>query len=80
MKVTIFTPPGLQVEEIRNSAVEVLHELGVSADVEVDSNEFDFALAGVLLSPAVSINGTLISNGWIPERDVMKDAISDLRR
>lgn len=67
MKVTIYNPSGFQSEILRDNTIKVLTELGVDAQVEIDSDEFAFARAGVMFTPAVSINGKLISNGWVPE-------------
>jgi hypothetical protein len=77
MRITIFSPPGTQGEVIRSRALAVLHEMGVKANVSIDNDEFDFARAGVMFTPAVSINGTLISNGWIPEPDEIKLAVEN---
>lgn len=75
MKVTIYNPPGFQSEILRDNTIKVLSELGVDANVEIDSDEFAFASAGVMFTPAVSINGKLISNGWVPEAADVAQAV-----
>ena len=79
MRITIFSPPGQHAEHIRSQALRAVHNLGVSAAVVVDSDEFDFALAGVMFTPAISINGNLISNGWVPEENEMLEALASVR-
>ena len=79
MKVTIYNPPGFQSEILRDNTMKVLVELGVEAHVEVESDEFSFAKAGVMFTPAVSIDGTLISNGWIPEAADVAQAVHGKR-
>ena len=54
-------------------------ELGVHAEVEIDSDEFSFARAGVMFTPAISINGNLISNGWVPEAADVALAVNGYR-
>jgi len=79
MKVTIYNPPGFQSEILRDNTIKVLSELGVSAQVEIDSDEFSYARAGVMFTPAISIDGTLISNGWVPEAADVAQAVNGFR-
>jgi len=74
--VTIYSPPGQHADNIRQAAEQTLTSLGVKAQVEVESDEFGFASAGVMFTPAVSVNGTLISNGWVPEPRDLAEALS----
>lgn len=67
MKVTIYSPPGMHGEIIRNRAQRAMSEAGLSGKIEVRTEEFEFARAGVMCTPAVSINGRLVTNGWVPE-------------
>lgn len=76
MIVTIYSPPGQHAEHIRRTAQRTLEDLGVKAQVQVESDEFGFASAGVMFTPAVSVNGTLISNGWVPEPQDLAAALS----
>lgn len=76
MVVTIYSLSEQQAESIRNKTLHMLHDLGVSGDVVVDSDEFGFASAGVMFTPAVSVNGTLITNGWVPEPQDLAAALS----
>ena len=80
MRITIFTSSGRQGDLIRRDTVEVLRQLGIEGDVEVNSDEFDFACAGVMLTPAVSVNGKLITNGWIPTPSAFRNAIRGMAR
>jgi hypothetical protein len=67
MRVIIFSNPGVQGEVMRRDAQRKLNYLGLNADVRVETDEFSFARAGVMFTPAVAVNGKLISNGWVPE-------------
>ena len=75
MRVTIYTPPGAHAEQMRKRTAQMMLDLGIDANIEVDSDEFDFARAGVMFTPAVSVNGTLITNGWMPEVHDMAAAV-----
>jgi len=75
MRVTIFSPPGTQAEQMRERTSQMMQDLGVDANIEIDSDEFDYARAGVMFTPAVSVNGKLISNGWMPEAHDMAVAV-----
>jgi hypothetical protein len=76
MVVTIYSLSERQAEFIRDEALTVLHDLGINASVVVDNDEFGFASAGVLFTPAVSVNGTLITNGWAPGPRDLAEALS----
>jgi hypothetical protein len=66
-KITVYSPPGQQGELIRREAQQVLKKIGVPGKVEVTTNEFECARAGVMFTPAISINGKLVTNGWVPD-------------
>ena len=74
-RVTVYSPPGLQGELILNEALEALKRVGVKGKVELTSNEFECARAGVLCTPAISINGQLVTNGWVPRPDEFENLI-----
>ena len=75
MKVTIFSPPGMQGEIIRRDTQLALDGIGVKASVEVRTSEFDCAQAGVMCTPAMSIDGRLVSNGWVPDSEELAELI-----
>ena len=74
-KVTVYSPPGLQGELILNEALEVLKKVGIQGKVELKSSEFEYARAGVLYTPAISINGQLVTNGWVPRADELENLL-----
>jgi len=76
MVVTIYSLSEQQAESIRDETLHVFHDLGIQGDVVVDNDEFTFASAGVMFTPAVSVNGTLITNGWAPEPGDLAAALS----
>jgi len=75
MRVIIFSNPGVQGEVMRRDAQRKLKFLGLNADVRVETDEFSFARAGVMFTPAVAVNGKLISNGWVPEDAELEQAL-----
>lgn len=69
MRVTVYSPPGMHGEQIRYRAQRALQEAGLSGRVDLKTAEFDFARAGVMCTPAISVNGRLVTNGWVPEEN-----------
>lgn len=67
VKVTIFAPPGMHGELLKNRTQRVLKQAGLTGRVEVRTDESEFARAGVMCTPAISVDGRLVTNGWVPE-------------
>jgi hypothetical protein len=67
VRVTVYSPPGMHGEQIRHRAQKALAEAGLSGRVDLKTEEFEFARAGVMCTPAISVNGRLVTNGWVPE-------------
>jgi len=74
--ITIYSQSQRQAALIRDEALHVFSDLGISGNVIIDNDEFDFASAGVMFTPAVSVDGTLISNGWVPAPQDLAAALS----
>ncbi len=66
VRVTVYSPPGMHGEQIRHRAQQALAEAGLAGRVELKTEEFEFARAGVMCTPAISVNGRLVTNGWVP--------------
>jgi hypothetical protein len=76
MHITIYSTPGSNGERLRYTAQEALASAGLKAAVNLETDEFNFARAGVLFTPAVAVDGRLISNGWMPQRDELLHALA----
>ncbi len=76
MHITIYSAPGNHGERLKFSALEALESAGLDAAVNLETDEFNFARAGVLFTPAVAVDGRLISNGWMPQRDELLNALA----
>jgi hypothetical protein len=76
MHITIYSAPGMHGEQLKFSAIEALKSVGLKAAVNVETDEFNFARAGVLFTPAVAVDGRLISNGWMPKPDELLNALA----
>jgi small redox-active disulfide protein 2 len=69
MKIVVYGPGCARCHETERIVRNVLAELNVSADVQKISDYQAMAEAGVVATPAVSIDGVLKITGRIPKRE-----------
>lgn len=69
MKIVVYGPGCARCHETERIVRHVIEHLGVSADVEQVSDYQAMAAAGVLATPAVSIDGVLKITGRIPRAE-----------
>ncbi|WP_456432889.1 thioredoxin family protein [Thermosulfuriphilus sp.] len=74
MEIKILGPGCPRCEDLYNSVVEVLRELGFSASVQKIKDLGQIAAYGVLQTPALIINGRLIVQG----RPLSKEEIKEI--
>jgi small redox-active disulfide protein 2 len=75
MEIKVFGP-GCQKCEITEKAVrEAVAELGVDATVIKVSNITEIAMAGIMSTPAVAVDGKIKSTGKVPGKDEIKSWI-----
>lgn len=65
--VKIFGPGCNRCTETEAMVKEVAERLGVAVDVEKVSDPRSIAMAGVMSTPAVSIDGKLVHAGGLPD-------------
>jgi hypothetical protein len=66
MKVRIYNDFANGFDEYREAVLSELSRYGLHPEIEMINDELSFAMAGVMLTPAVSIDDLLLSNGWLP--------------
>jgi len=64
---------------VQRMAMEVVEEMGLAASVEHVTDIKEIGRYGVMGTPAVLINGKVVSVGIIPQRDQMKRWIAQQR-
>lgn len=69
MKIVVYGPGCHRCHETERIVREALQQLGFQAEVQVVSDYQTMAAAGVLATPAVSIDGVLRVAGRIPKAE-----------
>jgi small redox-active disulfide protein 2 len=72
MKIVVYGPGCARCHETERVVRHVVAQMNVSADVEKVSDYQAMAEAGVVSTPAVSIDGVLKITGRIPKADEVK--------
>jgi small redox-active disulfide protein 2 len=73
LSIKILGPGCPSCERLESEIVQVLQELGLPADVQHIRDAKDIARYGVIATPALVINGKLMSTGGMPVRSQLKD-------
>ena len=69
MKIQVFGPGCAKCRETEQLALEAVRASGLDATVEKVSDLRAMMAAGVLTTPAVTINGALVCSGRVPSRN-----------
>jgi small redox-active disulfide protein 2 len=72
MKIVVYGPGCARCHETERVVRHVVAQMNVSADVEKVSDYRAMAEAGVVATPAVSIDGVLKISGRIPKAEEVK--------
>ncbi len=72
MKIVVYGPGCARCHETERVVRHVVAQLGVSADVEKVSDYQAMAEAGIMATPAVTIDGELKVAGRIPKTEEVK--------
>lgn len=69
MKIVVYGPGCARCHETERVVRHVIAQLGIAADVEKVSEYRAMAEAGVVATPAVSVDGVLKISGRIPKAE-----------
>ena len=72
MKVVVYGPGCARCHETERVVRHVMDQLGIDADVHKVSDYQSMAAAGILATPAVSIDGVLKITGRIPKAEEVR--------
>ena len=78
MKIVVYGPGCARCHETERVVRHVVEQLDVSADVEKVSDYQAMAAAGVVATPAVSIDGVMKLSGRIPKAEEVKGWLAAL--
>jgi small redox-active disulfide protein 2 len=73
VQIVIYGPGCARCHETHRVVRHVVEQLGVAATLEKVSDYQAMAAAGVMATPAVSIDGVLKSAGRIPKSDEVRE-------
>jgi small redox-active disulfide protein 2 len=79
MKIEVFGPGCPKCQELEKLVREVVTVLGVEASIEKVNDIMKIAQAGIMLSPAIKINGKVKCTGRLPKIDEVKKWIEEER-
>ena len=69
LKITVYGPGCAKCQETEKRVRHVIEQAGVEATVLHATDVVEMAKAGILMTPAVAINGVVKSSGRIPSED-----------
>ncbi len=76
MKLTVYGPGCAKCKKAEEIAHEAVAQAGVEAEVEKVSDIIDIAKAGVIMTPAVAIDGEIVVRGKVPKLDELVSLIT----
>jgi small redox-active disulfide protein 2 len=76
LNITIYGPGCARCKETEKRVRHVVEQSGIDANVVHASDPMEMAKAGILSTPAVSVNGVLKSTGSIPSEDAIRAWLS----
>ena len=76
MKIEIFGPGCPKCKQLYKNTIDALAELGVAADVEKVEDINRMVERGIMLTPALSVNGDVKSSGKVMGIEEIKKIVS----
>ena len=77
MKIEVFGPGCARCEQTHTLILNVLARLDVAAEVEYITDIRSMATRGILITPAVAIDGTMVASGHVPKEAVVEQWIRE---
>lgn len=76
--IRIFGPGCVSCNNLQSLVIEVLADMNIGADIEQIHDPDEIGRAGILQTPALTINGQLKSSGLLPTRARIEEWIREL--
>lgn len=76
MEIRVYGPGCAKCEETDRLVRQVVKDLGIEANVEKVSDLKEMMFLGIMSTPAVAIDGKVVSSGHVPGRDEIRDWLS----
>ena len=78
-KIQIYGPGCVKCNSLSELASQAVKELGWSVPVEKVSDPILFAVAGVLVTPALVVDGEVLISGKVPSVEELKKLLSEVK-
>jgi small redox-active disulfide protein 2 len=72
LNIIVYGPGCSRCEEAEKVVRHVIEQMGITAEVQKVNDPQGMSKAGVLLTPAVTVNGVVKVSGRIPKEDEVK--------
>lgn len=79
MKIQIAGPGCARCQTTEKNVIDACAELNLTADISHIFDVQEFAKLGVIITPAVLVNGKIIISGKVPTIKELKKVFSDVR-
>lgn len=76
-KIQVFGPGCAKCEDMAALVKETLAELNQPVPVEKVTDAMQFAVAGVIVTPALAIDGKIVVSGRVPSKEELKGILKD---
>jgi small redox-active disulfide protein 2 len=73
LEIKVLGPGCAQCDQLTNTIMEVLAEIGLAADVDHVRDIKEIARSGVMGTPALIVNGKVLSVGRVPPRNKIRE-------
>jgi small redox-active disulfide protein 2 len=80
LRVQVFGPGCFQCDQLEQSVIRLLSELGLPASFEHITDMEEIVRHGIMRPPALVINGKVVSMGSVPSPRKIKDWLTELTK
>jgi len=78
MKIEIAGPGCARCNTLEQNVIEALTELGIEASISKLKDFKEYTQYGILMTPALVVDGTVVITGTVPSVDDLKKLLSKL--
>ncbi len=76
MEIRVYGPGCAKCDETDRLVRQVVRDLGITANVEKVSDLKEMMSLGIMSTPAVAIDGKVVSKGRVPGREEIREWLS----
>lgn len=76
-KIVIYGPGCAKCSSLAEITQQAMKELGIKVTLEKVTDVMQFAVAGVLMTPALKVNGKILISGKVPSKDEVKRLLQE---